>query len=304
MGIEDVFKTVKGLPLPEAAARFAQAGVPVFPCVPGEKRPLVEHGFHQASLNLAQITAWWRRWPRANIGVPTGKLSGVDVIDVDRKSGGDGFTGFQRLQDAGLIPGWSALVVTPSGGMHAYFPAPRFEPQRSWQAAKAHIDFRGEGGYVIVPPSAVTQPNGTAKPYLLISGSDTAPQQVNAGAIRQLLDPREPARYRPRSGASRSQDAERLSGWVAALGAGERNRGLFWAACRLAEAGTDPAATLDALAPAAERAGLPPREVEVTIRSAYRTVHSAPAPARQGPDRFGQGRPSSRLARAERTVLS
>ncbi|OJU41505.1 MAG: DNA primase, partial [Microbacterium sp. 69-10] len=230
MGVADVFKEVRGLSLPEAAARFTAARVPIFPCVPGEKRPLVEHGFRDASLNPAQITAWWQRWPGANIGMPTGLLSGVDVIDVDRKPGGDGFTGFQRLQDAGLIPGWSAMVMTPSGGMHAYFPAPRFEPQRSWQAANAHIDFRGEGGYVVVPPSVVTQPDGAARPYLLISGSDTAPRRVNAGAIRQLLDPREPAKYRPRPGGLRSQDAERLAGWVAALGEGERNRGLFWAA--------------------------------------------------------------------------
>lgn len=150
--------------------------------------------------------------------------------------------------------------------------------------------------------SVVTQPNGTGKPYLLISGSDTAPRQVNAGAIRNLLDPREPAKYRPRAGVSRSQDAERLAGWVAALGEGERNRGLFWAACRLAEAGTDPATTLDALAPAAERAGLPPREVEATINSAYRTVHSAPA--RSDSPRFGQGTPVRRGAGVNRQVLS
>ena len=64
-----------------------------------------------------------------------------------------------------------------------------------------------------------------------------------------------------------------LAGWVAGRGEGERNRGLFWAACRLAEAGTPPDATLEALGPAAEHAGLGSREIMATIRSAYRTTH-------------------------------
>jgi len=46
MGAVDLFTEVGGMPLSEAAARFAAAGVPVFPCLPGEKRPLVLRGFH------------------------------------------------------------------------------------------------------------------------------------------------------------------------------------------------------------------------------------------------------------------
>ncbi len=49
MGAIDLFSEVGGMPLPEAAARFAAAGVPVFPCVPGEKRPLVARGFRDAT---------------------------------------------------------------------------------------------------------------------------------------------------------------------------------------------------------------------------------------------------------------
>ena len=44
-----LFAAVAGMPLPDAAARIATGGVPVFPCVPGGKRPLVEHGFHEAT---------------------------------------------------------------------------------------------------------------------------------------------------------------------------------------------------------------------------------------------------------------
>ena len=53
MGAVDLFTEVGGMPFSEAAARFAAAGVPVFPCVPGEKRPLVLRGFHDATADPA-----------------------------------------------------------------------------------------------------------------------------------------------------------------------------------------------------------------------------------------------------------
>ena len=271
MGPAELFVQVAGLPLAEAAARFAAAGVPVFPCVPGGKRPLVEHGFHDATAEPRQVGSWWRRWPAANIGVPTGSASGVEVLDVDRKAAGSGFAAFESARRAGLAGGWLALVRTPSGGMHAYYPADPDRPQPSWQAARARVDFRGEGGYVVVPPSMVEVADDRRAPYAVIGGPQPSPMPVDAGALRDLLDPRpEPVAWT--RGAVASADAERLAVWVAARGEGERNRGLFWAACRLAEAGLSPVETQAALAPAAEHAGLPPREVVVTIRSAYRTI--------------------------------
>ena len=67
----------------------------------------------------------------------------------------------------------------------------------------------------------------------------------------------------------------RLGQWVAALGEGERNRGLFWAACRLAENNTAVGDTLAVLGPAAAHAGLGVREISTTIRSAYRATDPA-----------------------------
>jgi len=298
MGAAELFASVAGLPLPEAAARFAASGVPVFPCVPGGKRPLVEHGFHDASTDAGQVAAWWRRWPGANIGVPTGQASGVEVVDVDRKAAGSGFAAFDRARRAGLVAGWLALVRTPSGGMHAYFPADPARPQPSWQAARAHVDFRGAGGYVVVPPSIVESENGRGL-YELVGRPQPRPAPVDAAALRNFLDPRPEPTFR-HTGATRAEDAERLAGWVAALGEGGRNRGLFWAACRLAEAGVAPSVTLDALGPAAERIGLPPREVVTTIRSAYRATTAVPASAGAA----GHGEAPRRMAPVESQVLS
>ncbi|GAA4900452.1 bifunctional DNA primase/polymerase [Tessaracoccus lubricantis] len=279
MGAIDVFAEVNGMPLADAAARFAAAGVSVFPCVPGEKRPLVRRGFHDASTDVHQVAGWWSRWPSANIGIPTGAASGIEVVDVDVHATGTGFPAFRTAHREGHAAGWAALVRTPSGGLHAYYPADSDRVQSSWQAARAHVDFRGDGGYIIAPPSKVLRPGGVRAPYRLIVAAGSPPAPVDAARLREFLDPRTPIpldRARASRFERRGSDAKVLAGWVAGRGEGERNRGLFWAACRLAESGAPPDVTLDALGPAAEHAGLRPREIMATIRSAYRTTHPTP----------------------------
>ena len=78
-----LFAGMIGLSPREGAARFAAAGVPIFPCKPAEKRPLTEHGFRDATSDDRQIARWWSRWPEANIGMPTGRSSAVEVVDID-----------------------------------------------------------------------------------------------------------------------------------------------------------------------------------------------------------------------------
>ncbi len=308
MSVASVLASLNDLSLPQAAARLAAAGVPVFPCVPGAKNPLLKPdeenpksrpgGFRMATTDARQVAAWWRRWPTANIGVPTGTASGVDVVDVDRKPGGDGFAAFGRARRGGLVPGWLAVVRSASGGAHFYFPATSDRPQRSWQAANAHVDFRGDGGYIIVPPSVIVTGAHRGR-YELVVPATGKIVPVDAVALRDFLDPRpEPAAHRTH-GPIRSEDAKRLAAWVGMRAEGERNRGLFWASCRLAEAGLSLPEMVGALAPAGERAGLPPREVETTIRSAYRSVHVQPAASS-----VGQGDALRRVPRLAGQVLS
>ena len=111
------------------------------------------------------------------------------VVDVDRKPGGDGFAAFERSRRAGLVPGWLAAVRSASGGAHFYFPSDPDRPQRSWQAAKAHVDFRGDGGYIIVPPSTCSI-EGTTSGYQ-VEQVNTGPARVlDAQRLRDFLDPR------------------------------------------------------------------------------------------------------------------
>ncbi|SNS54320.1 Primase C terminal 1 (PriCT-1) [Micrococcales bacterium KH10] len=283
-----LFASVAQVPLKDAARRFAAAGLPIFPLIPGGKKPVIKdgQGFHAATTDIDQVTTWWTRWPDANIGIPTGTVSGFDVVDVDNKATGSGFEAFNKAHAQGLVRGWAGLVRTPSGGMHAYYPVEVGREQPCWQSAKAHVDFRGAGGYIVAPPSRVGTTSGE-KPYVLVAGPDTTTGPVDAAAVRQFLDPRPTPPPRPhptaQPGRDLDQTVDRLTRWVRGLVEGERNAGLFWAACTLAEAGTSHDVTLDALLDAGTQIGLDQREVTTTVQSAYRRTVSAPTSTPRSP---------------------
>lgn len=262
-----LFSEVVGRSLPDAAGMLTAAGVPVFPCAPGGKQPVTDHGFRAATTDPARVAAWWRRWPTANIGVPTGAGSGLVVIDVD-VHGVNGYTAYARAARAGLIPEPLAVVRTPTGGQHTYFPADPAYEQRSWQAGKIGIDCRADGGYVIAPPS-VLRLDGVRIPYRVEQVASGPTRPIDAGRLRDFLDPR-PA-PRPRAGRPvRREDAERLATWLGRQ-ATDRNLKLFWASCRLAEGGVALDDALDALVTAAQ-SDFGEREITRTVYSAYRSV--------------------------------
>jgi hypothetical protein len=275
----DALTGAGGLSLPDAAAAYARAGLWVFPCVPGTKRPLTEHGFADASTDLARVASWWRRWPEANIGLATGRPGGFDVLDIDVHPGGSGFPALRRARQAGLVDRWAVLARSPAGGVHLYFPADPEREQRSWALPRKHVDFRGTGGYVIAPPSQVTDDHGDRRGYRLIATRrDTSP--VEAGDLRRFLDPPRPRPpVRPGVGLA-GGSGERLGAWLAGQPEGNRNRALFWAACRQAEAGVPQDEARSVLGSAAGRTGLGEREIDATLVSAYRTTtyrHDAPS---------------------------
>ena len=253
------------------ALRYAQHGWPVFPCRPGRKEPDTPHGFKDATTDPGRITAWWTAVPGRNVAIATG-APGPDVLDVDVRPGGSGYPALRRLKRAGLLEGSHAIVATPGGGLHAYYAG---TGQASGRLPGCHLDFKSAGGYVLAPPSAVA-----GKPYRLVwyqQHDQAAAGRLDWAAAVALLDPpqRKPQAARPPGHA----DTARLAAWVAQLPEGNRNAGLFWAACRTAETGHPEA--LDALAEAAQTAGLPEQEIQRTITSARRSAgHRPPARAR------------------------
>jgi hypothetical protein len=253
-----------------AALRFANLGVPVFPCVPGGKQPLTPNGFYDATSSARTIHAWWQRTPEANIGLPTGARTGILVVDIDIHPGGSGFAAFERARADGLADDWGWLARTPSGGLHAYYPSSRGQEQRSWQVPSAHVDFRGDGGYVVAPPSRL-RVDGVTRAYEVIAVATRPAKPVDAIKLRQFLEPPRPTPATPPPGLPpKGCRPEALARTVALTAKGGRNRALFWASCRMAEDGQSRSDTVSFLMPAAQYAGLPDREIESTIDSAYR----------------------------------
>jgi Bifunctional DNA primase/polymerase, N-terminal/Primase C terminal 1 (PriCT-1) len=149
----------------KAALRYARAGWPVFPlhsigsdgCTCGDsecsnagKHPRTAHGFKDATTDRATIRGWWKKWPNANIGIATGAQSGIIVLDIDSRH--DGFTSFRRLERRYSRLPKSHRVRTGGGGQHHYLRSPGV-PVRSKSGIATGIDVRGEGGYIVAPPS-------------------------------------------------------------------------------------------------------------------------------------------------------
>jgi hypothetical protein len=138
----------------DAALRHAEHGRPVFPCDPRSKAPLTEHGFHDASLDPAAIRHWFDRRRPPMLAIPTGARTRLVVLDQD---GDQAIESRRELERRHAPLPRTASVVTPSGGSHDYFAHPGVEIPNSVGGLGPGLDVRGDGGYVIVPPSvAVT----------------------------------------------------------------------------------------------------------------------------------------------------
>ncbi len=123
-----------------------QFGFPVFPCKQN-KSPLTPHGFKDATTDLDKIENYWNRHPNALIGVPTGSVSGLFVIDIDN---GNGKTGEETFKKLGYSDPETIQTNTQSGGRHLLFKYDSSIPQQSKPNALGQfIDTRGDGGYVI-----------------------------------------------------------------------------------------------------------------------------------------------------------
>jgi Bifunctional DNA primase/polymerase, N-terminal/AAA domain len=135
----------------QAALSYAARGWRVLPCHPETKRPVTEHGLHDATADPATITQWWSQWPGAMIGVRTGPESGIWAMDLDVANGVNGVEAFYDLAAGRLIPE-TTKTKTPRGGVHMFF-AWADGVKNSAGKLAAGVDTRGEGGYCILPPS-------------------------------------------------------------------------------------------------------------------------------------------------------
>lgn len=264
----------------EAALALAARGFAVFPLLPREKKPIHTGGFKNATRDRAQIEAWWRERPSANIGIATGPASGVWVLDLDT----DHERAWALLRECGAP---DTLRARSAKGWHLYFRLTHgvsigSRARLQLEGAKVGWDVRGAGGYIVAPPSVhpsgsvyawdadcEPQPAPDALVRLVVAKGDAKPAQAPNRTTRV----RKPAAYADATIARAAQE-------VSEAPQGARNATLFRAAARALEV----AGALEAHAPgattramqqleaAAAQAGLDPREVDATLSSAERSA--------------------------------
>lgn len=133
-----------------SALKYAEKGIPVFPCQ-RNKMPFTKHGFKDATTNTDQIDIWWSNYPGASIGMPTGEKSGMWVLDVD---GEEGFVSLKDLEaKQGSLPD-TLQQKTGGGGRHYFFKYNGRDIKNSAGQVAKNLDVRGNGGYVVIPPSS------------------------------------------------------------------------------------------------------------------------------------------------------
>jgi hypothetical protein len=300
-----------------AAEVYAALGYPVLPCFePGPgggcmcragaachrpgKHPRLKArqagrgGVHEATTDLAMVRGWWRRWPGANVALRTGDR--FDVADVDGPQGVEALRAI--LHNAPAALGTGPLARSGGGGWHLLFAS---TGAGSPGAVLPGVDWRGQGGYVLVAPSRHV--SGSRYRWVRPPGLEL-PEAP--GALRGLLAP--PARPgTPRGGAGvrvvgggygraalRSECARLATTPPGEPGRKGRNHALYLAAFRLgrlAAAGhLDPTEITATLTDLARQLGLGEREIGPTIASGLRNGSAHPRPDLPEPARPEGGR--------------
>jgi hypothetical protein len=309
--------------LRDAALSYASRGIPVLPLhyplphrnglqpVPGDQPPtlgagcscrdpgcgqpgkhplgsLVPHGAKDATCNRARVLAWWTRHPQANIGLGTGHR--FDVLDVDGPAGAHAIRALAA--EHGLVSS-GPLVRTGGGGWHYYLASTGLGNVHPY--GLDHVDWRGQGGYVLAPPSR----HASGHPYQWAAGRDLdSPLAQVPAPLLARLERQSPVRpagpvelaatgITPGDRYTRAALAEELAR-VATAPVGQRNRQL-WESTRnlynlVATGALDHREVDQALLAAAERCGLlaeEPRQTHRTLASGRQVGLAHPGRPRQ-----------------------
>jgi len=162
--------------LADEALEILLQGFPVIPVDRSTKRPLVVWQRYQHHLPTEeQINDWWTRWPNANIGMITGRISGLVVVDTDSNEATSRF--LSAYPEAQVT-----LQAETGRGRHFYF---KWEVDIRNDAGRIlgeGIDVRGEGGFVILPPSL----HSNGKRYGWLNLNESEPQPLAQG-LRDAL---------------------------------------------------------------------------------------------------------------------
>ncbi len=186
-----------------AALAYAAKGLPVFPCKPHNKSPHTDHSFKDASTDAEQIERWWKQWPDALIGIPAGENTRFWVLDIDDPA---------AFEAACKISLPQTRRVDTGKGYHLYFKWDADKPvgNKQQQAKKdggttwpfpslPGAETRGEGGYVIVPPSL--HPSGRRYEWHGEANIVEAPKAL-LETVRKAEESPNPSQTPPKSGST------------------------------------------------------------------------------------------------------
>jgi hypothetical protein len=245
------------------ALGLVRRGVPVFPCK-ADKSPRTASGFKDATTDEIQVKHWWRRWPDALVGTPTGVR--FDVVDVDlaKHPEAEGWLYNAELPE-------TRTHHTRSGGLHFLFkPTPGLTNSASKLAPG--VDIRARGGYIIWWPAQglkVSLPNILAEmPEKILEELKRQPKPTLRALAREVNWAAEYANELAEG------KIDRVVAFVAAAPEGERSNRLYWAARRFVEMCdeglVDESYAQELLLEAARYAGHPDHRSHSTIESAFK----------------------------------
>lgn len=228
------------------------------------KHPLLPNGVKGASGDSKTITDWWTQWPDANVGIVTGAISGVVVIDVDCDPA-SGKYGDESLIDWEAVHGelprtWQSL--TGGGGRHYFFKCT--DPAiRNRTGLLPGIDIRGNGGYVVAPPSM----HRSGRRYEWEASCE--PEDTPLAPL--------PPKWTELAGTG-PENACARTGIPDIIPAGKRNDTLFWLGCSLRAKGLGYEAIYAALSVENRERCTPPlsnNEIETICHSVARYEQGA-----------------------------
>lgn len=272
----------------DSLLRAAAAGIHVFPCEVGGKRPILTREGRlkwgdEATTDPDKIRWWWSKAPDANVGVAC-KPSLLLVVDCDMPKSDK--TMPERFQLPGIVVGEDVFaqmtcelgvqfpfetftVRTPSGGMHYYFKNSRDLPMTQRALVTGWVDVRangGMGGYVVGPGSSDAR--GGYDPVVRLPVME-APEWLLRLCARPPEQPTAPRPVMPFEQAY-SGSTRGLVDTVRYAQVGNRNWALLWAAQRMGEEEHSLNEIMDTLTGPAREAGMEYQETIATIRSGYR----------------------------------
>lgn len=222
------------------------------------KHPRTKNGHTDATTDERQVRSWWRKWPRANVGLAMGKASGLVALDVDPRAGGDASL-TELFDEHGAFETLEA--VTGGGGFHFLFAHPGVNFKNSSSKIAEGLDVKTDGGYIVAAPSL----HASGKRYQW--RGEAQPSPMPEWLLTLILTENAKPQSTAAAGATvrRAAAASRTAGGALILN-GERNERLFRIAC------------------AHRGKGATREEIEAAVAEAYESRCEKTPP--MGPDEF------------------